>query len=390
MDMASAWDNLFQISALPDIAETGGAHNQRATDFQRYWSIAEMVALELSGSADYLFLFEAFQDVAILDAELNPSRLRIYQIKKKDRNEWTWAELTRLPIPGTSKRGKLASLSPYELISSSAIGKLYAAVRACTQFDAEGTFLSNAGCDIPLSSGDSAATTVSSKLSALDAPLASQLASALVGFHQEPSPTVSLDRLGVAKTEISVSDPHRHVLGIVSQFIGARSPDHASQSKPFLDALVAQVGVLGGRTEKCTTPTELRTRHGYSRAQFLRALQWLEATPDLRQIWNDWLNRLASEGTPPQHITRIRLAHSRALQARLAAAESPEALELETECDAWLARNACGASLRDFISAAVSQVGRQSGLDHFEIVATILWKAVQSCADQTSENSYEA
>ena len=92
-------EEIFNVATRKDLAEVGGAHNQKGVDFQRYWALMRIFQLEHSGQDDFLFLFEAIQDIAEFDSSASPSSVRVYQVKKKDRGEWTWAELIKLPTP---------------------------------------------------------------------------------------------------------------------------------------------------------------------------------------------------------------------------------------------------------------------------------------------------
>lgn len=100
--------------------------------------------LEQSGATDFLLLFESIQDIAELDSSSNgPTLIRIYQVKKKDRNEWSWKELTGLPKP--KSRQMRLFFDPQELskVKESPLGKLYASVIAFRNIASEGHFVSN-------------------------------------------------------------------------------------------------------------------------------------------------------------------------------------------------------------------------------------------------------
>jgi hypothetical protein len=99
-------EEVFKVANNKELAETGGGHNQKGVDFQRAWALTRMFELEKSGEQDFLFLFEAIQDIAELDSSDSPSLIRIYQVKKKDRGEWKWNELTNLLGPDTKKIAK--------------------------------------------------------------------------------------------------------------------------------------------------------------------------------------------------------------------------------------------------------------------------------------------
>ena len=137
-------EEVFRIATRKDLTETGGGHNQKGVDFQRAWAIERMFDLERSGASDFLFLFESIQDVAELDSSTTPSSIRIYQVKKKDRKEWGWAELTHLVEPGKKRK---ASKRPPPDIKNSPIGKLYSSALAFKELKCSGRFISNNGCD---------------------------------------------------------------------------------------------------------------------------------------------------------------------------------------------------------------------------------------------------
>jgi hypothetical protein len=67
---------IFAASTDPALAESGGAHNQKGVDFQRYWAILRALTLEQEGATDFVLLFESVQDVLELDSEHDPSRAR--------------------------------------------------------------------------------------------------------------------------------------------------------------------------------------------------------------------------------------------------------------------------------------------------------------------------
>jgi hypothetical protein len=148
---------VFDASLSPQVAESGGGHNQKGVDFQRYWSLSRTFELEVQGSPDYLLLFESVQDVVELDSETAPTSAKIYQVKKKDSGEWGWRELTALHSPpalkkdGTPKKKRTPKKSgPVPTFEGSPIGKLALSVRALSQLTSTAHFISNAGCAVPL------------------------------------------------------------------------------------------------------------------------------------------------------------------------------------------------------------------------------------------------
>ncbi|WP_407702882.1 dsDNA nuclease domain-containing protein [Thiobacillus sedimenti] len=223
-----------------------------------------MFELEESGADDFLILFEAVQDVAELDSATDPSSIRIYQVKKKDRGEWEWSNLTRLAAPAK----KMRTAKTADEIKDSPIGKLYSAVLALKSLKSSGVFLSNAGCNLPLANGDNAATSVSCDLSQLEAGHLSLLKAGLESLHEAGASLVNLELIRVEKVPIHPDSPVTHLVGVAVAFLNKHSQRHAGQAKSLVDALLAEVGPLGAKTDSCSNFDELRRQRGYSRGQF--------------------------------------------------------------------------------------------------------------------------
>jgi hypothetical protein len=270
-------EEVFRVANRNDLAETGGGHNQKGVDFQRAWALSRMFELEASGADDFLFLFEAVQDVAELNSSTAPSSIRIYQVKKKDRGEWEWSGLTCLPTPGKKMRDGKSSKG----IKDSPIGKLYACVMAFKELKSSGTFLSNVGCNLPLDGGDNAATSVSCDLSQLEVGHLDLLKTGLETLQETGHSPANPALIRVEKVPIHPDSPATHLRGVAVAFLTKRSPRHAGQAASLVDALLAQVGPLGSKTDSCSSFDELRKQRAYSRDEFVSALGALEEMPDL-------------------------------------------------------------------------------------------------------------
>ncbi|MBK7955405.1 MAG: DUF4297 domain-containing protein [Candidatus Accumulibacter sp.] len=238
-------EEVFRVANCKNLAETGGGHNQKGVNFQRAWALARMFELEREGVDDFLFLFEAIQDVAELDSSLSPSSIRVYQVKKKDRGEWSWRELTKLLEPSSKKSG---AQSP-SVIKDSMIGKLYSAVVAFKELKSSGRFISNVGCDLPLQGQANAATSLACDLSRLEAGHLQLLSKGLETLHEAESLPPRPSLIHVEKVPIHPDSPSTHLRGIAVSFLSERSPKHAGQATALVDALLAAIGPLGAKTD---------------------------------------------------------------------------------------------------------------------------------------------
>ena len=150
-------NDVLAATLNPQIAESGGLHNQKGIDLQRYWSLWRAFELEASGCADFLFLFESVQDLLELHSESTPTDARIYQLKKNDSGEWAWKDLTALDGPpsynkdGSVRKKRQPKDSSTTLsFTDSPMGKLSLSAKALSSFTVSAYFVSNAGCSIPL------------------------------------------------------------------------------------------------------------------------------------------------------------------------------------------------------------------------------------------------
>jgi len=370
---------LFQNYCDPDLSEKGGTHNQKGVDFQRHWSVFRMFELNETGAEDFLFLFEAIQDLAELDSEINPSSICIYQIKKKDRNEWAWSNLTKLHKPSATKKKLLTE------IKDSALGKLYSNVIAFERLKTSARFISNSGCELELAKGGSVATSSASALSELTSEYVDLLSEAFQTLHPPGSTDKpDLTKIFLQKVSLSVDDPTRHLIGIVSEYLMKVSPRHAGQAASLVDALISQVSVLGRSTIQCGDFAEMRKRHGYSSSQFRAALGGLETIPDSISILDSWANKLSLEGMSFIDITALKVAAVTLYKNKVMGGKTLELELLISACDDWIESHPMPINLLDYFNQAYTDLHiAHSSFRKAELLATFSLQAIKKCVDQT-------
>lgn len=382
---------LLQASSDPALAEVGGSHNQKGIEFQRHWAVLRMFELEASGEKDFLFLFEVVQDVAVLDSETAPVSICLYQVKKKDRKEWTWGDLTGLhqpTPPPTKSKSKVASSGkkkpkPLSDIQNSPLGKLYRSVLAFKQLKSSGKFLSNSGCDLPLADGTNVATSLSSALAALSPSHLDLLSKGLETMHAAGEKILDLSRLHLEKTSIPATEPGKHLVGAIHEFLEKRSPRHAGQARSLAESLLAKVGPLGARTEHCSNFDDVRKRHGYSRSEFVSALGELESVPDVAANLEIWLQELARDGMGAMDVMAIRTAAASIYRRQVMGAVSHEEQLLIDACDPWL-DTAPVTGVLALLTAGYMGLGpSHASLKKHEVMAHLAIRAIKKCVDPT-------
>ncbi|MCE7914889.1 MAG: DUF4297 domain-containing protein [Nitrosomonas sp. PRO4] len=384
---SNSFTELLDVMNRDDLAEVGGSHNQKGVEFQRHWAVMRMFELEAAGVKDFLFLFEAIQDVAIVDSSNSPTTICVYQIKKKDRKEWTWTDLTALHQPKDPNKpsgGGKTKVKPLTDIQNSPIGKLYATIHAFKELQSTGRFVSNAGFDLQLADGSNAATSLPCALSALSAYHLDLLSKGLETFHKTGTPVPDLSRIHLERVFLSVDDPGTYVIGLVHKFLEQRSPRHAGQARSLVESLLAKIGPLGAKTATCNTFKDMKNQRGYSKSEFTGALGMLESMPDLNEHLETWLNQLTQEGMGFMEITAIRIAAASIFRRQVMGTRSSDEEKLVRACDAWLTIHSDPTELRPFFQAAYDDLqSAHPSIKKHELHAYVALRAIKKCVDQT-------
>lgn len=391
MTISDGATELLVVANKPGLTESGGGHGAKGVDFQRWWAILRMVEMEKASQADYLLLFEAVQDVTELDSSSAPTKARIYQVKKKDRGEWSWSVLTGTSAPKKPKASN-AKASPakakpskppsFEKVSDSALGKLHLSLAAFNKLDVDAYFISNAGCDIPLASGANAATAMPCSAEQFAADHADLLGKALHSLSKTGELGPDLKKISVKKVPIHPDAPADYVVKAAFDLILSRSATHAGQANSFVDALFMKIAPLGRHTDTCATYDELVKQRGFSKEDFSSALSALQAVPDHAAILQGWLQRLEAEGLGFMEATELRMLTARILGDKLLGAPSGIYKDIDSACDKWVETNAAGSSLRLYLEAGVTELKvafpEQSAK---ALMAHLLIRALKKCVD---------
>ena len=385
MDGLLIMDNLYfqgivQAANSREFAETGGGHNAQGVDFQRAWAVARMVELEQEGAKDFLFLFESVQDIAVLDSETEPTQVCLYQVKKKDRGEWSWNDLTGLMRPTR----KAAESQDFKIIKDSPIGKLYSSVLLLKGLNSTGKFISNLACALPLEGGENAATSLACDLSRLEKSYLSLLGRGLATLHGVDTLPAMPALLHVEKVPIPPEAASVHLKGLVLAFLTERSLRHAGQAGALVDSLLAKIGPLGAKTKTCSTFGMLRKERGYSRSDFLAAIGALEQVPDQVAILDRFLVHLAKDdGVNFVEEQKIRISAADIFRKQLFGGLSSTEEAVASACDSWLFQNEAGNSIREYLEKARTEMSISALVSRWQFTAQFLLRLANKCEDQT-------
>ncbi|MCD1125204.1 DUF4297 domain-containing protein [Jinshanibacter sp. LJY008] len=385
MGISTGAAELLHVANKPGLTETGGGHSAKGVDFQRWWAVLRMVEMEQAQQPDFLLLFETVQDVTELDSASTPTYARIYQVKKKDRGEWTWAVLTGTTKPPKKNKNTASEInvSKFTKVRESALGKLQLSLASFDKLPVEAYFISNVGCDIPLATGGNAATSMPCSLADLAPEHLRLLTEALHSLCAAGIPPPDLTRLKLKKVAIHPDSPNSHVIKSALDLLRERSPAHAGQAAAFVESLIMKISPLGRHTDTCASFEELVEQRGFSRQEFVSALSTLETIPDYSSYLEIWLTQLQNEGLNFMEITSLRSQASRVVREQLTGATSDSTQRINDFCDNWIDSNPLQASaLRTFVEAALPVLNTNfSGFKNEELQARLLMRAIKKCVD---------
>lgn len=382
MIITSGTAEVLHVANKPGITETGGGHGEKGVDFQRWWAVLRMVEMEQSKESDFLLLFQAIQDITELDSGVSPTRVRIYQVKKKDRGEWTWPTLTGTAAP-SKRKSKTPDASAFKKVGNSPIGKLHFSIAAFNQLPVEAYFISNAGCDVPLTTGGNAATSMPCSLADAAPEHVQLLTQALQSLSVTGSPTPDLNKLKLQKVAIHPDEPSSHVITSALALLMNRSPRHAGQAASFVEALYLKISPLSRHTNTCSSFDELVKQRGFSRQDFISALCALEEIPDYSAYLKDWLNQLQNEGMDFMLVTGIRAEAARVIREQLVGANPAISQSIRDFCDAWLEAKKPDSKLRPYFDDALAELKKRfSHVRDPELLARFAMRAIKKCVDQ--------
>lgn len=366
-------DELVKVSYDPELSETGGGHNQKGVDFQRYWTILRMLELEKQGVDDFLILVEAIQDVAEIDSESDPKKIKLYQIKKKDRNEWSWSQLTKIPKKGVKDEDKFPS---------SPLGKLYSSVVAITEMEVEGSFISNNGCDLKLEKGGDVSTTVSTALSEIEKDHKELLLKSMTELSDPIKAEYFSKKIYIEKAPINIDGMKEHMVGHMFDFLKERSPRHVNQASSFLDALNAVIAPLGRNTDTCGNFSELRKRHGFSKKQLANAFSSLEKVPDILEILDMWLNKIEGKSYGFMEVTSMKISATSFYQRQVSGSLLESDENLIRACDEFISKNKPGSDISEYLSAGHKVLlVKFPDLKKADLESQLLLRAINSCVN---------
>ncbi|MBO7822135.1 dsDNA nuclease domain-containing protein [Burkholderia pseudomallei] len=339
-DSRPTHDEWVALLSDPDVDESGGEHNNDGVDFARYWAMYQVVALERAKRDDYALLFEYIQDVALFDSSSTPTSAHLFQLKKKDRREWS--------IPSLCKRADAADENPdavdenpdtpdnqnqsqfdmfgppimeshndskasspkrtrktRKLKGQSPLGKLYLSVaKLPATVTGRGTFVSNAPLTATVMGGGSPTlhsplpfdTLCEADTNSIHSRLTKEL-----GLGDLPH----LSKLMFEHTRLQPATMRETVRGALGELLvdELKLPDTSGQ---LVTKLFDAFSKLGGRKKLMSSLKDIVEAKGFTKEAFGKLLEAASAASDFGANIDVIIDDLKREGMPPLEANRLK------------------------------------------------------------------------------------
>jgi hypothetical protein len=317
----------------PEVSERGGEDNNDGVDFARYWAIYLLIALERTRQEDYVLLFEYLQDVALLNSTQAPTSAALYQLKKRDRKDWSISSLCKADDgqKADSRAGSESSQAQADLFSDvaptgqehisapksksvrrksaalrgqSPLGKLYLSVAKLTQrIDATGVFVSNAPLGAKMSDGRIAAMHSIVRLHELHSTETSGISDRLrkeLGLNE----LAHISKLSFEHTKLQPATMRETVRGVLGEFLvdELRLTDTSGQ---LVVKLFEAFSRLGGKKQNLQSLREIVSEKGFTKEMFSRLLESASHAGDFGEQIDEMISDLKREGLAPKKANKI-------------------------------------------------------------------------------------
>ncbi|MBM5573645.1 DUF4297 domain-containing protein [Deefgea sp. CFH1-16] len=272
--------------------ERGGRHGGKGHEFQRYWALCHLLKVDLEKD-NYLFLLEFIEDVAVLNDEVYPTEIDLFQLKKKEGagGKWTKTTLSKPPKVGKSILTKLHE--------SQSIVKNETKIIA---------FVSNAPVDLKLITTDDSTTRSEFLGSDIDPVLSNSLRQSIAKELGVIESDIDFSSFKFVRSPLAIDDLENHAIGRVSSYLAEKFPDHVVRADVFCKALYSEIKIKATSTEDAGTFEDLGRIRGISKSQFTSMLSiTLSRRPD-SEIISFCLANLAQENVPYNRREAIKRA----------------------------------------------------------------------------------
>lgn len=262
--------------------ERGGRHGGKGHEFQRYWALCHLLQVDLEKD-DYLLLLEFIEDIAVMNSEITPDQMELFQLKKKEGSSSKWTKTT---LAKPLKEGK------------SILAKLHESKSIAKGETAAIAFVSNAPVELKLGSGEDPTGLSEFSASQIDSVLLTELKSSVAAELGCDLGDIDFDNLKFIRSPLAMDDLENHVIGRVATYLAAKFPDHSPRADVLCKAIYSEIKVKATSTEEAASFGDLKRIRGVSKKQFSSMVALTLSRKSDSDVIDGFLVGLAQECVP--------------------------------------------------------------------------------------------
>ncbi|MGV3628247.1 MAG: DUF4297 domain-containing protein [Betaproteobacteria bacterium] len=288
--------------------ESGGSTGGNRYAYQRTWALCRLLTLHES-RASYVLVMEYHEDIIVLDHDVNPTNVDFYQIKTRNKGNWTKKDLygVRKPRTKTDAANQSNTTSTSAKLPQSYLGKMFSNCLHFMPHLQSINFVSNQRFNMELAEAPKSVECNDVCLSRLSQIEADELTAAMTAelSLMEPLP---LDKTHLIVTDMGIHDHLTHGAGKLSEFLERRRPGARYPVQPLFKTLCGEIERRSNNEWQPTTFTQLCENKGIRRADMEAHLLAAEVPSDPAQLLMETKAQLQGEGVDYRTVTILEAA----------------------------------------------------------------------------------
>lgn len=287
--------------------ETSGSRSANRFDYQKNWSLCELLSLHTE-KEDYLMVLEHHEDVVVFDAQADPTSAIFYQVKTQQSGNWTIGSLTKSKDSGSTQ---------------SIIGKLYSNYLHFSDNVENLVFTSNQGLSAKLSNGEKGADCECITFKQLSLRDKEKIQQAAEGTDQDFCDLFGLSKITFLKTDLRIADHTAITKGKLVEFFENRHPDKTVHISLVYKTIFDEIRRKNNYEKTCSDVEELCTRKSIGRTEFDYIVNVVLQHRSTNDLWQEAHQLLSTKGYEVLKIRQMRSEWQRYVVDRMDVSNEP-------------------------------------------------------------------
>ena len=288
-------ETLIESLEKVPIRETGGSVASNRFDYQKDWTICQMIDL-LKANTEFVIICEYHEDVCIVDSPSEPSTVSFHQIKTKRSGNWTVNNLVK------REKGRTDTLRP------SILGRLYLNKKNLAKHDVRLWFCTNAKLSIKLTTGKKDLARSLLAYDELSDEEKGKIKTALETEWNEIISNEILEAIGFEVSELPLDDHSVYAKGKLVELLEQIAPESTVRIPEFYRTLFDEVKRRTNQEKTSTVLIEVCKRKGICRSDFETMIHQVVKARSSEESWRLAHQQLTSEKVDFREIRAIQAA----------------------------------------------------------------------------------